>query len=142
MQRSLVCFQQATPRKLDDLVAAVRKGDARTTKQLAHSLKGSCGYVGATTLRTVLLRLELASKAAIDDGTPLGMADEHVTSLRTEFERLVGAHQRYLNEKRPTEEVEPQEQWAIGAHQTDFSANLLDTQQYWLWRDGLPRVAF
>jgi HPt (histidine-containing phosphotransfer) domain-containing protein len=61
---------------------AVARGDANETREAAHSLKGSSGYVGASQVARLSAELEQAARAGTLDRVELLLAD-----LEHEFSR-------------------------------------------------------
>ena len=60
-------FLMDTPTRLQDLAAASEAGDMKGVEAAAHSLKGSCGNLGATVLVDLFRRIEQLSREDIVD---------------------------------------------------------------------------
>ncbi len=58
LQQSVSHFLEDTPAYLDQLEQAARNGDADTARAMAHSIKGSSGNLGATTLAQLAKEVE------------------------------------------------------------------------------------
>ncbi|HZQ44987.1 MAG TPA: response regulator [Acidobacteriaceae bacterium] len=71
--------------RLDRITAAVERGDDATVRQEAHTIKGSCGMVGALELQ--------ALAAAAEGGSPVD------TSALADFHSACKRLERMLNEK-------------------------------------------
>lgn len=71
--------------RLDRIAAAVERGDLTTVRQEAHTIKGSCGMVGALELQ--------ALAAAAEGGSPMD------TSALADFDSACKRLERMLNEK-------------------------------------------
>jgi diguanylate cyclase (GGDEF)-like protein len=72
LHQSIVPFLEDTPSYLDRLEQAVDDGDAETARAMAHSIKGSSGNLGATTLAQIAKDAEeLAIGQKISDIEPL-----------------------------------------------------------------------
>lgn len=56
-------FLADTPARLTELATATAAGDTKTATRAAHSIKGSAGNFGATTLAQLALEVEHAAKA-------------------------------------------------------------------------------
>jgi CheY-like chemotaxis protein/HPt (histidine-containing phosphotransfer) domain-containing protein len=71
--------------RLDRIAAAAQQGDYATVRQEAHTIKGSCGMVGALELQTLA--------AATEGGSPID------TSALADFDSACNRLQRMLNER-------------------------------------------
>lgn len=101
-------FHQTRAQRVDELVAAVQSGNARACSELAHRLKGSCGYAGAHALRAAAAQVEVKAKAALEQGNALeeGLETTAVAEyLVAESRRLGDAHVRFLAECDPTAQL-------------------------------------
>jgi signal transduction histidine kinase/CheY-like chemotaxis protein len=101
--RTLVAaFQARGTQPLDDLLAALERGDAPAAQNAAHTLKGVSAFVGASAMRATAATIELAAKeVAIGVGgasspAPALEVAKYVATLHREFERLVQAHTAFL----------------------------------------------
>ena len=56
-------FKEDTPHRLTGLRASMAEGDAVTTAELAHALKGAAGTIGAKQMRDLAQNIEKAGKA-------------------------------------------------------------------------------
>ncbi len=61
-------FLEDAPRRLEELRAAVRAGDAPRAERVAHSIKGAAANLGAETARAVAEELETICREARLDG--------------------------------------------------------------------------
>jgi two-component system, sensor histidine kinase and response regulator len=75
-------FFDDVPSQLEALQEAMKAGDAHFVERVAHTLKGSCGNIGA--LRMVAICAELQDIGASKD---LSRAPELLGHLKAEFER-------------------------------------------------------
>lgn len=76
-------FLEETPKRLDDIDAAMEIGNPNQVHRLAHSLKGSAGNIGATAM--------FDACKALDDEARTGKADRLpalVAAVGAEFERV------------------------------------------------------
>ena len=76
----LKIFLNTTPQRLQALKTASATRDCASVAQLAHTLKTSCGYLGATTMKGLCLRLEKLSRSH-----SYGEIPNLVTQLENEF---------------------------------------------------------
>jgi CheY-like chemotaxis protein len=60
-------FAESTPPLLAELRAAVSAGDATAIKRSAHTIKGSCGNVGATAMADVSAAIETGASQDVDE---------------------------------------------------------------------------
>jgi len=95
----LEVFRRNVPPRLREASQAARKGNAPELARLAHSLKSSCGQVGATAIAEALSRLEdqalhgrLDGSAAVLDGLEADL-DRFLASL-PRMEAETGEHVR------------------------------------------------
>jgi len=82
-------FLSETPRRLDDIDAAMEIGNVNQVHRLAHSLKGSAGNIGA--------RAMFNACRALDDDAREGRNDRLeslVAAVRAEFTRVKAEIQR------------------------------------------------
>lgn len=79
-----------TSRQLENLNSAVHRGAAEECARLAHSARGACGNVGATSLWAVFSKIEAAAKEGDLDHcrTLLRQAGEEFEKLRQEAAAL------------------------------------------------------
>src|SRR5262245_49253837 len=86
-------FLNETPERLATLRQAVVAGDRRTMKFVAHTLKGTSGYLGARGLSQICLELEgVSASDSPRAGLPL------LDALDAEFVRVRAALERELAE--------------------------------------------
>ena len=86
-------FLQETPERIVTLRRAAAAGDRRTVKFVAHTLKGTCGYLGARGLARICQELEgVSAGGAMTGGLPL------LDELEAEFGRVRAALQHELGE--------------------------------------------
>jgi CheY-like chemotaxis protein/HPt (histidine-containing phosphotransfer) domain-containing protein len=76
-------FLEDTPPWLVALHEALRRADARAFTQAAHSLKGSCGTIGATHIATICAALEERGGQG-----HLGAVERSLDDLSAEFQRV------------------------------------------------------
>jgi histidine phosphotransfer protein HptB len=76
-------FLESATEDLEKMRTAVLAGDAQGLAVAAHSLKGSCGILGATRLKELCLRVESDSPRE-----PLGAASTILETLDEEFSRV------------------------------------------------------
>jgi HPt (histidine-containing phosphotransfer) domain-containing protein len=76
-------FFNATPEKLNKLHLALDQGNFQTMFLVAHSLKTSCGYLGAERLKSLCLRLESVSREK-----NLTEAESVITQMSDEYPKL------------------------------------------------------
>jgi HPt (histidine-containing phosphotransfer) domain-containing protein len=79
-------FLQATPPLLAQIDQAIGQSDAALLTRAAHTIKGSAGNFGATTLVQLASALEMQGRA----GIPADAAAQ-IAALRTEYERVAQA---------------------------------------------------
>ena len=92
--------------------AALGEGDYNAARIEAHSLKGSCGYVGAHALQAAAYELEKAARRVADDGAPPagghGLLDSKVAAplgrVRAELRKLTEEMEQWLRPS-PVDEV-------------------------------------
>jgi HPt (histidine-containing phosphotransfer) domain-containing protein len=79
----LKIFLEDVPKKIRSLQLAAEAGDAGQVARLAHSLKGSSGNIGATSMMDVCRRIDDLAKAGDLEGvTPL------LPTLTDEYHRV------------------------------------------------------
>jgi HPt (histidine-containing phosphotransfer) domain-containing protein len=76
-------FLEDTPPWLVALYEALQRADARAFTQAAHSLKGSCGMIGATHMATICAALEERGGQG-----HLGAVERSLDDLSAEFQRV------------------------------------------------------
>lgn len=79
-------FLSDTPTRIAGLVQASASGDMKSVEAAAHSLKSSCGNLGATVLVDLFRRIEMLSRENIADEIP-----ELVSQSEQEFDRVQSA---------------------------------------------------
>ncbi len=79
-------FLSDTPPRMRNLELAVTSGDARTVEEIAHSLKSSCGNLGAASLSVLFRQIE-----ALGRGQDLDGVDALVAESNAEFRRVEDA---------------------------------------------------
>jgi HPt (histidine-containing phosphotransfer) domain-containing protein len=84
-------FLHETPERLTALRRAASAGDARGVKSVAHTIKGSCGYLGATGLVALCRELELLSQSGA-----VAAAGPVLEQIDAEFQRVQAALEREL----------------------------------------------
>jgi HPt (histidine-containing phosphotransfer) domain-containing protein len=76
-------FLADLPNQLEALRQAVEAGDISSARRVAHTLKGSCGNMGAKEMATICARLQ-----DISDPSDLTLAAILVKHLQVESERV------------------------------------------------------
>jgi HPt (histidine-containing phosphotransfer) domain-containing protein len=89
----LTVFLQDTPERVATLRRAAGKGDAPAMRHVAHTLKGTCGYIGAHRLVRICRELEARAQ-----GGDLAAAQELVGQLEAEYRRVHAALEQELEE--------------------------------------------
>lgn len=84
-------FLQGTPERLRALQAAVAESDCEALEFQAHTLKSSCGYVGATVMVEVCQALESLGRAGETDdaGRLLSQLQESFALVTSALEELL-----------------------------------------------------
>jgi HPt (histidine-containing phosphotransfer) domain-containing protein len=78
-------FLKTTPQRLNQLDLAVEQKDLAMIKLIAHSLKSSCGYLGAQRMRSLCIVLEDTCISG-----ELGELPRWVESIHHEYSKLKG----------------------------------------------------
>jgi HPt (histidine-containing phosphotransfer) domain-containing protein len=89
----LTVFLHDTPERVAALRRAAGAGDARAMRHVAHTLKGTCGYIGAHRLVGICRELEASAQGGDLTGT-LGL----VAQLEAEYRRVHAALEQELRE--------------------------------------------
>lgn len=77
-------FKEDTPVRLDGLRQSMASGDATSSAELAHAVKGAAGTLGASGMRALASDIEKAGKAGrVDDQTRQWLADLEAAYLET-----------------------------------------------------------
>ncbi|MGE0434814.1 MAG: Hpt domain-containing protein [Planctomycetota bacterium] len=84
-------FISDVPRRLGRLSTAIATGDIKVVGEMAHSIKGSCGNIGAIALQSLCQTLETAAKA---DAAPDAAAQ--YDRIEAEFRVVREALRAYL----------------------------------------------
>jgi two-component system, sensor histidine kinase and response regulator len=79
-------FHADAPKWLEDLRAAIGRGDAGLVRRAAHTIKGGAGSVGALQTRTAAARLEELARAGRWDGVAAARAELEQALARLEAE--------------------------------------------------------
>lgn len=79
-------FLSDTPPRMRNLEVALKSGDARTVEEIAHSLKSSCGNLGAASLSALFREIE-----ALGRGRQLDSVPSLVAKSNAEFRRVEDA---------------------------------------------------
>jgi len=85
-------FLQGTPERLQALREAAATSDCETLEFQAHTLKSSCGYVGATVMADICRTLESLGRAG-----DARNAEQLVTDLQKSFAQVTPQLQSFLN---------------------------------------------
>lgn len=83
-------FRESALRRVAALRDAVRTGDTAALKLAAHSLRGSCGTLGASGMAALAARLEDLPPASPEEGLPI------VDRLHAEYEAVRRALDRQV----------------------------------------------
>ena len=85
-------FLAETPRRLERLREALGQEDAREVAFVAHSLKGSCGQIGASRLAALSAELEIAGRQGSLEAAPalLALLDRELGRVAGVLERRAG----------------------------------------------------
>jgi PAS domain S-box-containing protein len=89
-------FTASAPGNIASMREALAALNAPLLARAAHTLKGSCGSLGATTLREICLRLEQNAREGQLEG-----AEELIASAEEELHRFTEALTDYLHAKSP-----------------------------------------
>jgi HPt (histidine-containing phosphotransfer) domain-containing protein len=92
----LTVFLHDTPERVTALRRAAGTGDARTMRHVAHTLKGTCGYIGAHRLVRICRELEASVQ-----GGDLTVAVALVSDLEAEYRRVHLALEQELKDTGP-----------------------------------------
>jgi HPt (histidine-containing phosphotransfer) domain-containing protein len=92
----LTVFLHDTPERVATLRRAAGTGDARAMRHVAHTLKGTCGYIGAHRLVRICRELEASAQSG-DLTAALGLAAQ----LEAEYRRVHAALEQELKETDP-----------------------------------------
>ena len=85
-------FKEDTPSRLTGLDAALAAGDAQSTAELAHALKGASGTIGASRMRGLAQDLEKAGKSG-----KVGDTERHrLEELKTAYAEACAALDAFL----------------------------------------------
>src|SRR5262245_27574101 len=85
-------FLRQAPQRISAVREASQRGDARALELAAHSLKGSCGSLGATAMAACCDRLETLGR----EGAALGHG-ELLAALEQEWQTVRAALQQSLS---------------------------------------------
>jgi PAS domain S-box-containing protein len=94
LARLIDIFVATAPQSISKMRTALEAGDIKNLAMAAHTLKGSCASLGATTLRETCLRLEQDAREYKLDG-----ALELIAAAEQELQRLIEALQSYVQSK-------------------------------------------
>jgi signal transduction histidine kinase/response regulator RpfG family c-di-GMP phosphodiesterase len=98
--RLLDDYLENTPKRLDEIAAAIEKNDLRVASSVAHSLKSISATLGATVLARSLGRLEEAARTQQADA-----ARTEAAGLRAEYEQARAVFLGLQQEERAAETV-------------------------------------
>jgi HPt (histidine-containing phosphotransfer) domain-containing protein len=79
----MIVFLDDVPKQMGALEEALDTGDVKTVQFQTHTLKGSAGHVGATSMQDVVIKMEKAAKEGDLEQTRI-----LVPELTQEFERI------------------------------------------------------
>ncbi|MEW5725834.1 MAG: Hpt domain-containing protein, partial [Thermodesulfobacteriota bacterium] len=83
-------FFEELPDHLEDLTRGLERGDLEGLARITHTLKGSCGLIGASTCADLTARLETAARNGRDEEAR-GLIRELVRELKLFERQLQGA---------------------------------------------------
>jgi len=86
-------FLEDTPKEIVSLRDALSLKDAEKVRNVAHSVKGAAGSIGASSLQELARQLECAGK-----GGDIGLADSIFSQFEKEFDRLRTILEKKINE--------------------------------------------
>lgn len=78
--------------RIDELKKYLTAADCDLLRRTAHSLKGSSGNLGATSLASLCLQVEAQSKEGVLDGIEV-----IINQIETEYQEVEGIMRRYLD---------------------------------------------
>lgn len=82
--KTIARFTQGAPEKVQSISDAWSRADRQRMYELAHSLKGSCGLVGAVTMAESADAIELATSPEDPSGISDTLLSSHVEQLQRE----------------------------------------------------------
>lgn len=85
---------EGIPPLIKALREAIKAGDALTVETVAHTIKGSCGNMGATGMSTICAELEGVGRSGELEHAPV-----LVDRLEVEFERVRSALEGEMEER-------------------------------------------
>jgi CheY-like chemotaxis protein/HPt (histidine-containing phosphotransfer) domain-containing protein len=92
LEELVAMFLKDAPSQLETLKEATEKGDAQSVERIAHTLKGSCGNMGAVRMEALCSELE-----EIGRSEDLSTAPRLTSSLEEEFGRVRAAFEKELS---------------------------------------------
>jgi CheY-like chemotaxis protein/HPt (histidine-containing phosphotransfer) domain-containing protein len=89
LEELLEMFLEDTPSQLKTLKEATQKGDTQSIERIAHTLKGSCGNMGAVRMKTLCSELEEIGHSGNLVAVParISRLEEEFGRVRAEFEQ-------------------------------------------------------
>ncbi len=84
-------FMHNTPLQLEHLKAAVKVGDYKTLKEIAHALKGACLNIGASHMASICMAIEQAAQSQ-----GLDLVARYLETLNSSFSETVEAIKKHL----------------------------------------------
>jgi HPt (histidine-containing phosphotransfer) domain-containing protein len=89
----IAIFREDTPRRIQDILAAMAEGHAESFSRAGHALKGGAGALGADALRRLAAELEALGKSGSTDAGP-----DLAERLNRTFQASLAALEGYLAE--------------------------------------------
>lgn len=89
----LEIFRDDTPRRIQDILAAVAQGSTEGLSQAGHALKGGAGALGARAMRTLAAELEALGR----DGS-VAVAPDLAARLEGLYQGTLSALEGYIEE--------------------------------------------
>ncbi|TVP57089.1 MAG: Hpt domain-containing protein [Gemmatimonadales bacterium] len=98
LRKMIELFIQNTPARMDQIRTGVTDGDADAIERGAHSLKSSCGNLGAEQTRALAQRMEtLGEESRLDEARAL--LPELDTTYDATLRAMIQARDRNVKEK-------------------------------------------
>lgn len=70
LSEMIAIFREDTPRRLQDILTAIREGNAEELSRTGHALKGGSGALGANAMRALAAELEALGREGSTDAGP------------------------------------------------------------------------
>lgn len=80
-------------RNVDEAIQKlIDEGNGEEARRMAHSIKGLCGNLGASSLREKALNLEIAARDGLDTQVPMAEFSATLAKIRAELKQLIEAY--------------------------------------------------